>query len=131
MFYSKTTGGFYDSAIHGKNIPGDAVEISISQHETLMLGQLRGKIIIPDSDGSPILAEAPPPTDVQLLAEYQSQAKGELVKSDATILRCAENGVAVPVEWATYRAALRLIIGSAIGDHTQPLPIRPSYPAGT
>ena len=27
MFYSKSTGGFYDTAIHGDNIPADAVEI--------------------------------------------------------------------------------------------------------
>lgn len=28
MFYSAETGGFYDNAIHGDNIPPGAVEIS-------------------------------------------------------------------------------------------------------
>ena len=28
MFYSKSTGGFYDAEIHGNNIPSDAVEIT-------------------------------------------------------------------------------------------------------
>ena len=28
MFYSKSTGGFYDTAIHGDSIPVDAIEIT-------------------------------------------------------------------------------------------------------
>lgn len=55
------------------------------------------------------------------------RAEAELYISDRTILRCAEAGVSVPAEWATYRRNLRAIAGTAPG----PLPERPAYPAGT
>ena len=62
---------------------------------------------------------------------YQASAKAALDASDLTILRCCESGVAVPAVWATYRKALRTIVGATAGDPTQPLPAKPAYPAGT
>ncbi|EEF26835.1 conserved hypothetical protein [Ricinus communis] len=64
-------------------------------------------------------------------SSYQASAKTELDSSDLTILRCYENGIPVPSEWATYRKLLRAVIGAASGDPTQPLPMRPQFPAGT
>ena len=65
-------------------------------------------------------------------AVYQAEAKALLDQSDVTIARCVENSVTVPSAWASYRKALRLIVGAQTpGDATQPLPSRPSYPAGT
>lgn len=61
----------------------------------------------------------------------QAQAQSALDASDITMIRCVEHGVAVPAEWATYRAALRAIVRATSGDPTQPLPARPAYPAGT
>lgn len=55
MFYSKTTSGFYSQAIHGDNIPGDAVEITAEQHAALLQGQSDGKQIVPDESGFPVL----------------------------------------------------------------------------
>lgn len=80
-----------------------------------------------------------PPTAAQVAAQqtavawsvYQAQAKTALDASDLTILRCYENGVTVPAAWATYRKALRAIVGAASGDATQPLPTKPAYPSGT
>lgn len=60
MFYSKTTGGFYSSEIHGDNIPADAVEITKAEHTALLAGQAEGKRIVPDADGVPVLQEPPP-----------------------------------------------------------------------
>lgn len=62
---------------------------------------------------------------------HQAQAKGLLDESDITVLRCAEAGVPVPQAWRDYRAALRLIVSSDIGDPDAGLPARPAYPAGT
>ncbi len=62
---------------------------------------------------------------------YQASAQAALTESDKTILRCYENAVAVPAAWATYRKALRAIVGAASGDPAQPLPTKPAYPAGT
>lgn len=83
---------------------------------------------------------APAPlTTAQLAAQqaaaawstYQATAQAALGKSDVTILRCAENAVAVPATWAAYRKALRAIVSESSGDPTQPLPIKPAYPSGT
>lgn len=74
---------------------------------------------------------APAPTAAQLWAAYQAQAQAALTESDKTALRCYENAVALPAAWATYRKALRTIVGASSGDPAQPLPTKPAYPAGT
>ncbi len=64
-------------------------------------------------------------------ATYQATAQAALDASDITMSRCVENAVTVPAEWATYRKALREIVGAASGDATAALPTKPAYPAGT
>ncbi|MDB5853303.1 MAG: hypothetical protein JWR22_1344 [Herminiimonas sp.] len=63
-------------------------------------------------------------------AAYQAQAQTALAKSDVTILRCVESGVAVPSAWAGYRAALRAIVAVSTGT-PDTLPTRPPFPTGT
>ncbi len=62
MFYSVSTGGFYDSAIHGSAMPVDSVEITEEEHLALLEGQSTGKLIRPDVNGRPELQDPPPPT---------------------------------------------------------------------
>lgn len=81
-------------------------------------------------DGANFTAPAAPAI-VPTWGDHQASAKDALDLSDVTVLRCVENGVAVPPEWAVYRKALRAIVSAASGDPTQPLPTRPAYPAGT
>jgi len=76
-------------------------------------------------------AELKASADNEAWAAYQAKAHASLSASDTTIIRCAENNVAVPAAWATYRSSLRAIVGAASGDPTQPLPVKPAYPAGT
>ncbi len=70
MFYSKSTGGFYDTAIHGDNIPSDAVEITSEQYAALLEGQSQGKIISADENGYQILIDPPPPTTEQIIQGF-------------------------------------------------------------
>ena len=84
------------------------------QHDTAGIGW--------SYDGSVFTAPPPPPID------WRPLAQSALDKSDVTVLRCVEAGVALPPEWATYRQGLRDIIA---GEATGPLPVRPDYPAGT
>jgi len=62
IHFAKSTGGFYDTAIHGNDIPADAVEISNEQHAALLEAQSQGKRIQPDADGFPVAVGPPPPS---------------------------------------------------------------------
>jgi len=68
--YSASTGGFYDSTIHGNNVPDDAVQITRADHQALLAGQSDGKRIVPGKDGYPVLAD-PPPLPIADLAARQ------------------------------------------------------------
>ena len=59
LYYSQSTGGFYDSTIHSRP-PEDAVEISPEQHAALLAGQSAEQVIMPGKDGKPVLAEPAP-----------------------------------------------------------------------
>ena len=69
-----------------------------------------------------VFSPAPPP-----VIDYKPLAQAALTKSDTTIIRCAENNVPVPEDWATYRAALRNVVANGGAS----LPTMPSYPVGT
>lgn len=61
---------------------------------------------------------APAPVD------WISPARDALAASDITVLRCVEQGVAVPEAWVVYREALREVVRTGEG----PLPERPDWP---
>lgn len=75
MFYSKSAGGFYKPAIHGNNIPADAVEITAEQHAALLQSQSEGKQIVVDENGRPIAIDPPKlvRTHASLLAEVAAK----------------------------------------------------------
>jgi hypothetical protein len=62
LYFAKTTGGFYDSELHGENIPDGAVEITAEEHTALLSGQAQGKPIKADAHGRPFNEEPPPRT---------------------------------------------------------------------
>ncbi|MDY7510665.1 hypothetical protein ACQ4P5_23265 [Ralstonia sp. L16] len=70
IYYAKSTGGFYDSAIHGTNIPADAIDESkwSMAHAQLMDAQASGKTIIADAEGHPIAVE---PISLMTLGQVQ------------------------------------------------------------
>ena len=59
LYYSQSSGGFYDSTIHSR-LPEDAAAISPEQHAALLTGQSSGQVIMPGKDGKPVLAEPAP-----------------------------------------------------------------------
>lgn len=61
IFYSKSTGGFYDSDLHS-HIPGDRVEITTNERTDLLAGESSGKLIVADEHGVPFLMDPLPPT---------------------------------------------------------------------
>lgn len=110
MYYAKSTGGFYDRAIHGASVPADAVEITAEEHAALLAGQGQGKIITADSGGFPVLADPPPLTLEQLAAVERDWRNGALVLADNEVRKHedADPGVtATEQAWRAYRSALR------------------------
>jgi hypothetical protein len=98
MFYSKSTGGFYDIEIHGNNNPTDAVEITKEQHAALLEGQSQGKQITGNENGQPVLTE-PTPTELTyaekrereypLITDYiDGVVKGDQAQIDKYIADC-------------------------------------------
>ena len=107
MFYSKQTGGFYDEAIHGDNIPSDAVEITTEEHAALLEGQSQGKIIAADKNGKPVLKDPPPPTAEELQAQANAEARAYLASTDWYVVRKAETGTEIPADILAKRQAAR------------------------
>jgi len=95
LFYSRTTGGFYDSEIHG-TMPGDAVEITQEDHAALMTGQSSGLVITADDSGHPVLVYPPQPpelTQAELNAIRIEEIKTDLAALDIKRIRpMAEGG---------------------------------------
>ena len=92
MFYAKSTNGFYSKAIHGENIPRDAVEISDDEHRLLMNGQGEGKIIASDKNGYPVLSEPLPPSQEMLIQEKIMRLKIALAEIDDKRIRPLAEG---------------------------------------
>ena len=88
MFYSKSTGGFYTPEIHGDNIPADAVEITVEEHQTLLEGQSQGKRIVADENGYPVLTDQPALTAAEIWDRIK--AKRDAIKA---------GGVKVGTKW--------------------------------
>lgn len=131
LFFSKSTGGFYDSELHApEQIPADAVEISREAHAALMAAQYSGKAITGDEEGNPVAIDPPGPSYVELLTARRKEAQAALEKSDITVLRCYENGKKVPKEWVAYRNSLRGIVSAEAVDLTADFPQQPERPEG-
>ena len=54
MFFSPSTGGFYDPAIH-RTRPADAVRITKARHAELIAARSVGKSIAADAKGRPVI----------------------------------------------------------------------------
>ncbi len=52
LYYSATTGGFYDSEVH-VTLPANRVEITTQQHKDLLTANAQGASIAADEQGYP------------------------------------------------------------------------------
>jgi hypothetical protein len=135
-YYSKTTCGFYDSAINA-TMPPDAVTISDDTYSALFSAQSTGQVIQSDSNGNPE-AVAFTPSSAQVHAALQASAQSALTKTDTSMLRVQEAitlglttaTTADVVAFVQYRKALRAIINGTDTTSTS-LPAEPAYPANT
>jgi hypothetical protein len=63
-YFHNNPVAFYDPEIN--QIPQNAVEITEEKWQELLAGQSIGKVIAADSNGNPVLQDAPGPTQEQL-----------------------------------------------------------------
>lgn len=61
IFFSATTGAFYDDELWEASLPDDAAEVTAERHAELMGATTKGQIIQADQDGAPIAVDAPTP----------------------------------------------------------------------
>lgn len=90
--YSKSTGCIYLSDVHGEAIPADAVQIPEDRYNEVIANPAPGKIRSHDSDGLPILIDAPPfvPSGVELCKAIDSAADSARLKVAGDPLRAIE-----------------------------------------
>jgi len=73
LFYSASTRGFYDDAIHS-TLPADAKPITEQVRADLLAAQSAGKVIEADADGFPVAVDPPPPGPPQVVSRFQARA---------------------------------------------------------
>lgn len=78
IYYGPSTGGFYLEAVHGRNIPADALEISHDERAELLRGREQGKVIELGGNGRPELRDPPPPTEQQLIEQFTREVQDKL-----------------------------------------------------
>lgn len=109
-FYSPSTRGFYVEAVHGRDIPADAVKITNRRHQELLLAQAQGHEIVPTSAGPEVHhAESGPEV---LLARAVSRVKREARRRILAIASLEQQ--------SNDNAALALAV--LAGDSTASLP---------
>lgn len=126
------------------NAAGQCVAVAMSPVNVEDIEESGGRVVESDEiatditlvqtvtpEGGIVYRQPSPPTVPQRWAALQVCAQAALDESDITVIRCAEAGVPVPQDWRDYRAALRQIVSSAVGDPDPGLPERPAYPPGT
>lgn len=86
IFYSATTGGFYDSS-ENTYIPEDALEISSERHTVLLNGPASGLRIIADDNGLPTLADPLPLPEKALIANERFWRDEQLSATDGMVSR--------------------------------------------
>ncbi|MFU2315958.1 tail fiber assembly protein [Rahnella sp. PCH160] len=128
-FYSANNNSFYAAQLKidyeesANGWPEDAIIISNETYAALLEGRYKGKKIIADYNGNPILSEPVPPTQQELISE---------AKSNLELLMTAANYAVAPLQdafdigdatgeeltllkaWKTYRVTLnRLDLSTA------------------
>ncbi|QTD34591.1 phage tail protein [Pseudomonas fluorescens] len=132
MFYSPSTGGFYDPSINTE-MPGDVVEISSEYRTELLNGLSMGKIIVMNDQGYPVLADRPGPTPEELEYYERVWRTQQLTVTDRVVDQYRDEVERWPtlltpaqyLELQTYRRTLRIWpVGGELplSEHRPPAP---------
>lgn len=99
MFFSPSSGGFYDPAI-SRDIPADAVRISRERHGELIAARAAGKLIAPDRKGRPMIREPRIGVDqlrARAIASVKAEARRRILEV-ASLERQANDAATIAIE---------------------------------
>lgn len=131
IYYSKISGGFYNSDWHSNCLPTDAVEISNETHATLLEGERQGKIISGDENGYPVLTARPAPTQEQLENTERIWRDAELRRADIALNLVQDADpkcVGTVTVWRQYRKDLRALPEHELFPAIEARPVAPDAP---
>ncbi|MDT7114135.1 tail fiber assembly protein [Citrobacter braakii] len=124
IYYSVERNAFYPEHFQNdyrnspEGWPADAIAVGEGVYQHLIDGVASGKIIIPDVNGYPVLADRPAPSDEQLIAQAEEEKIRLLALAtskmgplqDAVDLGIAtEKETALLHDWKKYRVLLNRI----------------------
>lgn len=128
--YTHADGTYYPPAFPKAEIPG-LVPVTETprpdETDVVVTGFTIGADLVQVWQTEPRPAKSPEEVAAEARAKLEWDARMALDRADKTALRCFEAGVAFPIKWRDYKAALRAIVSGAQG----PLPPVPDYPLGT
>lgn len=105
IYYSPSTGGFYDSAVHHDDgIPADRKAITASQRDALLAAQSSGKNIRPSESGMPVAVDPDPPTTAEIIAALTDAVQQHM---DAAAQAAGYDSIASAVTYADEPAVPR------------------------
>ncbi len=100
IFYSASTGAFYDDAIGYPEgtIPADAVELTPSRYQALLTAQEAGRSITANDHGRPVLAPGPTADQrrVALIAAIKGEARRRIEAISPTWLQLNDSRAPSP-----------------------------------
>lgn len=106
IYFSKSQNAFFNSAVHGVNIPGDSVEISEAEHKALMLAQSAGKTITADASGKPVATVPVATIEEQVAMAERLRAKAYRDEADPLFFK-AQRGEATMEQWQAKVAEIK------------------------
>lgn len=108
ILYSAANNGFYDSALHSKTLPEDAIEITEEKYKELLLAQQNGSEI--RAQGVHPCAFNKVPFQPDNHAQERLWRDTELKKADIELFKVQDSdptSYGTVSEWREYRRSLR------------------------
>lgn len=119
LYFSKSTRGFYESEIHGENMPVDVVEITEDQHADLLKAQSQGQAITSDANGNPITVD---PSSLLSIAQAQEQqtAKVSAACAAALVAGFTSSALGISCTYGSNDNDQRNLFNAALAAQGQP-----------
>ena len=125
VFFSPTTGAFYDDGFWDAPMPQDATEVSPERHGELLEAVSVGKLVQAGADGLPVAVEAPAPP-IESLAALARRRRDREIESLRWLRERHRDEGAIGLTTTLTAEDFRLVL-----DHIQDLrdlPDQPGFP---